>query len=1062
MNVCFFSHVGMLGGGELWLLGAARALSRMGHGVSVVCPYRSALFDECLRQGLDLHAYTGTPGTPFQGPLLSFLRARRVDVVYGTVIGAFCESALLEGLVEVLNAERAGSGQPPAIVVLKTGLPPVEGLTPEHYGLGAGPAVRRLHVVSGALVEAFQAWLPTLDGDLEAFLEVRPEGIDLERFDPGRCDRAGSRARLGLPAEATVVTCLARLHATKGQDNLLLAAPELRARFPALRLLVAGEGQERERLERLAGHLGLGDCVTFLGHVSDTPGLLAASDALCHPSLLDGLPNAVVEALALGLPVVASAVGGLPELLDGDAGVLVPPHDIRTLGEALAGVLADPERARRLGAAGRRRVLARWSLEACTAELARRLADEQAAFAARPASRPSPPAPPRPTPVPVLFLLSALRTGGEETEVAILARHLDRRRFRPLVLSAHAVDEAAPASERLARAGVTVDTRCHALGSLAEKLGYLLELVRREGVRVVVACQDTLLAYHLFQHLAPDECRLVEHAGVPGELGRVPKDLTARCVGVSAAIAREAAGLLERPEQALWLPSMVDLAEFEGEDRSALRAAWGFGDDVVALFVGRLDAKKSLDVLIAAAERLLPRWPRLRFLVVGGPDALQPEVAGRWLAEAQARLDPRRFVFAGPRSDVPRLLVAADLLVLPAHGEGMSHVVSEAGAAGRAVVAADSGAAREQLEDGAAGLLVPWGDVDALASALERLAGDAALRARLGGRLRARVQREYAAHVVVRRWEALLEELAAETRPPARAHGARVLDDQRLPAFPLEIQIETNTACNATCVMCPYPEVTREVPQGRMDQALYEKLLDECAGQRELWRIEPFLNNEPFTDVRLVDWIELAKRRVPQALVTVTTNGSLLFPRVADRLVKSGLDAIWFSVNGASRETYERIMGLSFDQVMGHIDYLLSVRPASLRVFTNMIETVPMRGEIEENVRRWRALGVESGSSPLVNRAGNVTGFESLNYQALAPGPVRLCDLLYRKMYVGWNGDVLLCCMDWRRRVVLGNARQQSLQEIWQGEPYRRYRRLHEEGRVAELELCRDCSYVRS
>ena len=85
----------------------------------------------------------------------------------------------------------------------------------------------------------------------------------------------------------------------------------------------------------------------------------------------------------------------------------------------------------------------------------------------------------------------------------ILARHLDRRRFRPLVLSAHAVDEAAPASERLARAGVTVDTGCHALGSLAEKLGYLLELVRREGVRVVVACQDTLLAYHLFQHLAP-------------------------------------------------------------------------------------------------------------------------------------------------------------------------------------------------------------------------------------------------------------------------------------------------------------------------------------------------------------------------------------------------------------------------------------------------------------------------------------------------------------------------------------------------------------------------------
>lgn len=1062
MNICFFTHVGMLGGGEIWLLGAARVLARLGHGVSVVCPYRSALFDESLRQGLDLHGYTGTPGTPFQDPLLHFLRSRRVDVVYCTVIGAFCESALLEALVERLNTERARAGDRPAIVIVKTGLPPLDGLTPEHYGFGAGPTVRRLHVVSQAQVEAFRAWLPEAGDALEPFVEVCPEGIDVARFDPELPVRAEQRARLGLAADARVVTCLARLHVTKGVDNLLLAAAELRPRLPRLRVLIAGEGEERARLEGLRDHLGLADCASFLGHVTDTPGLLAASDVLCHPSLLDGLPNAVVEALALRLPVVASAVAGLPELLAEGAGLLVPPHDIRALVSALSDVLLDPERARALGAAGRRRVLAGWSLESCTAALARRLEAELLAFAADPRSRPAPPAPPRPQPIPVLFLLSALRTGGEETEVAILARHLDRRRFRPLVLSAHAVDEPAPAAERLQRAGVTLDTGCHALASLAEKVGYVIDCVRREGVRVVVACQDTLLAYHVFQHLAPEECRLIEHAGIPGELQRVPKDRSARCIGVSAAIAAEAAARLPRPEQAVYLPSMVDLAEFEGEERATLRAAWGFGDDVIALFVGRLDAKKSLDVLMAAAERLLPAQPCLRFLVVGGHDALQPEVGQQWLAAARARLDPARFAFIGPRSDVPRLLAAADLLVLPAHGEGMSHVINEAGAAGRAVVAADSGAAREQLEDGAAGLLVPWGDVDALVAALGRLAQDAALRARLGGRLRARVQREYAAHVVVRRWEALLAEVASETQPATRTPAVQVLDDERLPPFPLEIQIETNTACNATCVMCPYPEVTREVPQGRMDLPLYEKLLDECAGQRGLWRIEPFLNNEPFTDVRLVDWITLAKQRVPQAMVTVTTNGSLLFPRVTDRLVRSGLDAIWFSVNGASRETYEQIMGLSFDLVMGHIDYLLSVRPPSLRVFTNMIETVPMRGEIADNVQRWRALGVESGASPLANRAGNVKNFEALNYKTVAPAPVRLCDLLYHKMYVGWNGDVLLCCMDWRRRVVLGNARQQSLQAIWQGEPYRRYRQLHEEGRVGELDLCRDCSYVRS
>ena len=77
-----------------------------------------------------------------------------------------------------------------------------------------------------------------------------------------------------------------------------------------------------------------------------------------------------------------------------------------------------------------------------------------------------------------------------------------------------------------------------------------------------------------------------------------------------------------------------------------------------------------------------------------------------------------------------------------------------------------------------------------------------------------------------------------------------------------------------------------------MDLELYEKILGECSTEKGLWRIEPFLNNEPFTDTRMVDWIVMAKQRVPHAMVTVTTNGSLLPPKVTDRLVKSGLDGI--------------------------------------------------------------------------------------------------------------------------------------------------------------------------
>jgi radical SAM protein with 4Fe4S-binding SPASM domain len=125
-----------------------------------------------------------------------------------------------------------------------------------------------------------------------------------------------------------------------------------------------------------------------------------------------------------------------------------------------------------------------------------------------------------------------------------------------------------------------------------------------------------------------------------------------------------------------------------------------------------------------------------------------------------------------------------------------------------------------------------------------------------------------------------------------------------------------------------------------------------------------------------------------------------------------------------------------------------------------MIDTIPMSGEIAENIRYWQSRGVQSGSSPFVNRAGNVANFAELNHRALSSRPARMCELLYQKMYIGYNGDVLLCCMDWRRRIVLGNVRQQSLREIWLGERYQHYRQLHEQQRADELELCATCSYI--
>jgi radical SAM protein with 4Fe4S-binding SPASM domain len=1052
MRITFFSDIAMLGGGELWVLAIARWLRGRGHDVSIVCPHRSQLFLACVDRGLDVFGFNTNGNTPFHQPLFHFLRNHRTDVVYTTVIGQFCEAVELGAIVARLNAERV-SGERKAILLLKTGLPPMHLRSPEYYGFGGRPEVRRLHVVSEENRQQFLPWSP----EAGEFVKVMREGVDLTRFNGGRSNREDR-------GNTRTITCVARLHPLKGLDNLLFAAREVLATRPPdadVRFVFAGQGGELERLRAMSRELKIDDRVHFLGHVQDVAGLLAASDLFCYPSLADGMPNAVVEAMAMGLPVIASAVGGVPELIaDGENGLLVTPQDVRQLTRSIARLLDDESLATRLGARAATSVRAQLDFDACCQAWEASVAAEHDAFQQDTRRATSPADAVAPT-LPVMLLLNHLRTGGEETEAAILAKYVDRTRYPICVLTGWPVGEPSPASTRLRRMAIEIDEGAHALSSMESKADYIARKIRREGIRIVVACQDTKLAHQVFEQLRPDECRLIEHAGIEAEVDRIPKAFTSRLVGVSPAIARAAARHFpDQPERVRYLPSMVDAADYWGHDRAGLRDAYGFSSDIVIVFVGRLDAKKGITHLIDAAGQLLPDHPNLRFLVIGPPDAFQPAHAEHLLQRARTELPANRFIFAGAREDVAHILTAADIFVLPSRGEGMSHAISEAGAAALPVVTFDDGAAAQQLDGGAAGILVPPGDSSRFVAALRTLIDSPDLRARLGGALRTRVLDEFSAQRVIPRWQMLFDEVAVDLPRTRMPSTVRLVADHALAPFPAEIQIETNTACNATCVMCPYPEVSKEMKPGRMDVPLYEKILGECATEPTVWRLEPFLNNEPFTDVRMVDLIAMAKQRVPHAIVTVTTNGSLVTPKITDRLIHSGLDAIWFSFNGATKETYEQIMGLSFDQVKKNIDYLLDKRPSSLRVYTNMIDTVPMRGEIAENVRYWQSRGVQSGSSPFVNRAGNVRNFDELNYRAHTAQPARLCELLYRKMYIGYNGDVLLCCMDWRRRVVLGNVRKQSLREIWLGDRYQHYRQLHEEGRVNELELCSTCSYV--
>lgn len=182
---------------------------------------------------------------------------------------------------------------------------------------------------------------------------VRPErvcvarnGIPLELLRDVGAD-AGSRVRaeLGIEAGQPVLGCIGRLHPVKGHRALLAMLPAIVRSCPRALLLVVGDGPERAACEHLAGSLGMTRHVRFLGRRSDVPRLLSAIDLVLMPSRSEGLGLAAIEALAAARPVIAFAVGGLPEVVvDGVNGRLVPPGDCEAFAQAVIDTLGDPAR----------------------------------------------------------------------------------------------------------------------------------------------------------------------------------------------------------------------------------------------------------------------------------------------------------------------------------------------------------------------------------------------------------------------------------------------------------------------------------------------------------------------------------------------------------------------------------------------------------------------------------------------------------------------------------------------------------------------------------------------
>ena len=226
-----------------------------------------------------------------------------------------------------------------------------------HERPGFGPLRRRVEKLVSARAdvvcanaEAVARLCISQEGCSPERVVVVRNGIDLRRFD----ELAARAAEGPVPEGGPIVAVVANLWPVKDHRTLIEAAALVQRRIPDVRFALVGDGPERDHLQRRIGELGLRDAVHLLGTRYDVPAILARSSAFCLPSRAEGLSNAIMEAMAAALPVVATDAGGNAELVrHGSTGFVVPIGDAASMAARLVDVLSDPRLARQMGRRGR-------------------------------------------------------------------------------------------------------------------------------------------------------------------------------------------------------------------------------------------------------------------------------------------------------------------------------------------------------------------------------------------------------------------------------------------------------------------------------------------------------------------------------------------------------------------------------------------------------------------------------------------------------------------------------------------------------------------------------------
>ncbi len=285
--------------------------------------------------------------------------------------------------------------------------------------------------------------------------------------------------------------------------------------------------------------------------------------------------------------------------------------------------------------------------------------------------------------------------------------------------------------------------------------------------------------------------------------------------------------------------------------------------------------------------------------------------------------------------------------------------------------------------------------------------------------------------------------------------------------FPAIIYLQTLNRCNYSCHMCPYSKTIKKEQRRKMPMRLFEKIIFELSEEKDFINLTMDLQNEPLVDKNLLDYAKKFKQRIPNKVLEIETNGSLLTKKNIPLLYKY-FDNIYISLAAFEPETYKNVTNLDkFNEIYAILKYISTNKNWMNKTLIRFINQKANEKEKKKFKKYWNKIGFRVLIYDMNNRARNVSDFDKIS-SPKSPLKKRIlkifgkiflnkCPIPFRLFSICSNGDVILCFNDWSKKNIMGNVNQATIREIFNSKGYIKVRKETKNHSIKN-DLCEHCN----